>query len=306
MKLSIIIPVYNEKDSVTELHAELVSSLAQWAPDAEIIFVDDGSTDGTAEALAALSDVQAITLAKNYGKSAALDAGFEAAAGDITVVMDGDLQVDPSDIRKLAAKMEEGYDVVNGWRRKRWKGQFLTRKLPSVMANWWISKLTGVRLKDHGSSIRAFRASYLRYRSYQEDMQRMLPVQLALFGARYTEIEVNVRNRKYGVSKFAGASRFIQVILNAILFYFFNRFERRPMHFFGGIGMASLFLGFITFVVAMWLKYAGHINFSRTPLPTLIAILAVIGFQFILMGVLAELVNKNRSAKERPYIIKKQ
>ena len=209
--------------------------------------------------------------------------------------MDGDLENDPADIQKLLKKLDEGYGVVSGWRRDRWRGQFFSRRLPSVAANWLISFLTGAKLHDHGCTLKVYRRQALANLRLSGEMHRMLAAYAKLFnGAKIAELPVNHRPRRFGYSKY-GPMRSFKVILDLLAINFFYRYASCPMHFFGGLGFFSFFLGILSFLGMIYFKYALRITFIETPLPTLTALFTIIGVQFILMGLLAELLLKQSS-----------
>ena len=304
-KISVVVPLYNEEKSAALLHKEVLSALKNLGLPFEIIFVDDGSKDNTFEEIKKLSPLIAIRLSRNYGQTPALAAGLEKATGDIIITLDGDLENDPADIPKLLKKLDEGYDVVSGWRRERWRGQLFSRRLPSLAANWLISFLTGAKLHDHGCTLKVYRRQALDNLKLSGEMHRMLAAYAKLFnGAKITELPVNHRPRRFGYSKY-GPLRSFKVILDLLAINFFYRYSNRPMHFFGGLGFFSFFLGILSFMGMIYFKYALQITFIETPLPTLIALFAIIGVQFILMGLLAELLLK-QSVKPAAYLIKEE
>ena len=289
--ISVIVPLFNEAESVGELSGVLLQTLASLGKSFEIILVDDGSTDGTWRELSKLQGVRAIRLRRNFGQTAALSVGIKEAQGDVIITMDGDLENDPADIPKLLQKLEEGYDIVSGWRRDRWQDKLFSRRLPSAAANWLISFVTGVTLHDHGCTLKAYRSDLLKHTQLTGDMHRMIAAYAARAGARIAEIPVGFRPRRHGVSKY-GFSRTFKVLLDILAFHFFYKYARRPMHFFGAIGFLSFFLSFIVAVFTFYLRIVENIHFIRTPLPILVAIFVVVGFQFILMGLLAEIISR--------------
>ena len=293
--ISVVIPVYNEEKNVKRLFDELLFSMNRLAKKFEIIFVDDGSTDQTMVELKKLCPARIISFVKNSGQTAAFNAGFQAAKGDIIATIDGDLENDPRDMEKLLEKLDEGFDIVSGWRKNRWKDKILTRRIPSWIANRLISFVTGVKLHDHGCSLKVYRGRVLKGVSLGGDMHRMLAAYIASRGARIVEVAVSYRSRQYGKSKY-GLSRTFKVLLDIVSFYFFDRYARRPMHFFGGAGFVSLISGGLIFLWALFLRIFEGTHLNRTPLPVLTAIFVVIGFQFILMGLLAEIIV--RSSKD--------
>ena len=304
-KISVVVPLFNEEKSVVFLHQELILVLKSFSHQFEIIMVDDGSRDGTFEEIKKLPSVIGIRFSRNYGQTLALAAGIKKATGDVIVTIDGDLENDAQDIPKLVKKLDEGFDVVSGWRKDRWKGSFFSRRLPSLIANWLISLVTGVRLHDHGCTLKAYRAEVLRNLKLSGEMHRMIAAYAGLLnGARVAEIPVNYRVRRFGASKY-GPFRIFRVLLDLIALYFFYKYANRPMHFFGGAGFMSFFLSFVFFLTMIYFKYVLGITFIETPLPTLIAICAIIGVQFILMGLLAELLLK-QSGSSQTLLIKEE
>lgn len=289
--ISIVVPFYNEKESIRELHARIVSVLKNLGLPFEIIFVDDGSTDGTFGEVKKLKPIKAFRFQRNFGQTAAFGCGIDYAEGDIVVTMDGDLENLPEDIPHLLEKINQGYDVVSGWRQRRWAGHYMSRKLPSVLANKLISRMTGVRLHDHGCNLRAYRKEVFQGVVFRGEMHRMLAAYLGMHGAKVAEIPVASANRKYGASKY-GLSRTFKVLLDVLAFYFFREYATRPMHFFGYTGFVSIGFGMLTFLFALGLRIFSGLHFNRTPLPELVAIFVVVGFQFILMGLLAEILTR--------------
>lgn len=294
--ISVVVPFYNERRSVRDLHRRLCAVLEKYKEPREIIFIDDGSHDGTFEEIKKLKPVRALKLRRNTGQTAAFGLGIGMTKGDTIVTMDGDLENLPEDIPLLLEKLKEGYDVVSGWRTNRWRGKLFTRRLPSVVANSLISRVTGVRLHDHGCNLRAYRREVFEGIRFRGEMHRMLAAYLGMRGARVTETNVSYEPRKFGVSKY-GLSRTFRVILDVLALYFFNKFGSRPMHFFGYAGFVSMGLGMLTSLAAVYLKIFEGIHFNRTPLPEMIAIFIVVGFQFILLGLLAEIIVRLQGEK---------
>ena len=290
MKLSIILPVYNEEESLDKLYQEIREKLAPLPFEYEIVAVDDGSTDESRTVLEKLAqrdkDFKVIYLSKNYGQTAALSAGLDAAKGDVLIPMDADLQNDPADISKFLKMIEEGYDVVAGWRKDR-KDNFL-RRLPSTLANKLISKITGIRLHDYGCTMKAYKRDVIKDVRFYGEMHRFMPVYTAWHGARTGELVVNHRPRKYGVSKY-GISRTSRVILDLLTVKFLMTYLSKPMHFFGRVGLYAFFFSFISGITAIVMRFQGlHLN--RNPLTLLTVFLIMMGVQFILMGILAEIL----------------
>lgn len=287
--ISVIVPLYNERNNVNELHSRILKVMNNLNEDFEIIFVDDCSNDETYEEIKKLKPIKAIHLSKNYGQTSALSCGIDKADGDIIVTLDGDLENQPEDIPLLLSKLEKGFDMVTGWRKDRWSKQVFTRKIPSLIANYLISRISNNKIHDHGCGIRVYKSNVIKNIALFGDMHRMIPAYLAMSGAKIAEVLVTFTNRKYDKSKY-GFSRSLKVLLDVLAYYFFNSFSYRPIHFFGYSGLSFLFLGFMCFLYSLILKFNNDIDLDRTPLPILVAIFVVIGFQFILMGLLAEII----------------
>ncbi len=305
MELSIVIPIYNERENIPKLYEELKEVLDKLNKSYEIIFVDDGSTDGSYEILKELaqkdSRVKVIKFRRNYGQTAAMYAGFQYAEGEVIITMDGDLQNDPKDIPKLLEKIEEGYDIVSGWRKNR-KDNFLTRTLPSKIANWLISKVTGVELHDYGCTLKAYRKEVAKnYRLYG-DMHRFLPAVAKGFGAKVTEIVVNHRPRLYGKSKY-GISRTIRVLLDILLVKFLNDYLNKPMYVFGGLGLLLMGLGFLIMLYLSVEKIFFGASIGGRPLLLLGVLLFLSGLQLLSTGIIAEVVIRTyyESKRDVPY-----
>lgn len=291
--LSIVVPLYNEERSVAPLHARIMEALRGVGVPFEIILVDDGSIDETFKEMKKLSPVFAYRLTRNFGQTAALAAGISKATGEIIVTLDGDLENDPCDIPALIAKLDEGFDVVSGWRKDRWNRQWFSRWIPSVIANRIISAATGAKLHDHGCTLKAYRRSALAHLMLYGEMHRMIAANAKLFNqARIAEIPVAYTPRRFGESKY-GILRSFKVLLDVVAIRFFYKYANRPMHFFGAAGFFSFFFGFLAFAGMFYIKYAFGITFIETPLPTLSGIFFIVGVQFILMGLLAELILRN-------------
>ncbi len=292
MDLSIVIPIYNEEENIPLLYGEIKEALSHFDRQYEIIFVDDGSKDRSVELLEGLQeqDEQVVVVAfrKNFGQTAAMSAGFDYAQGDICVTMDGDLQNDPHDIPALIQKMEEGYDVVTGWRFDR-KDPYLSRKLPSQMANRLISWITGVKLHDYGCTLKAFRKEVASNIRLYGEMHRFIPAIASGMGISFTEIKVNHRARQFGTSKY-GISRTLRVVLDLITVKFLLSYATRPLHVFGGVGFLSSSLGFIMALVMTFQRQFFGIPLGSRPLLLLSILLIFIGIQFITIGLVAELV----------------
>lgn len=311
MKLSIVIPVYNEAGNLEALLKELFSVLSETESSYEIIAVDDSSRDESFTILSQIAalrkELKVIRFQANFGQTAAISSGIAHSLGEIIVLMDSDLENDPHDIPKLLEKIGGGYDVVSGWRKERWKKRFLTRKLPSICANWLISKITGVKLHDYGCTLKAYRREVLTGVQLYGEMHRFIPAYAYWRGAKVTEISVNFRERLAGKSNY-GISRTVSVLLDLVLIKFLDKYMNKPMHFFGGIGLSSFLLGLVAGSSAIALKILGMRDFVETPLPILTALFIVVGVQLIVMGVIAEILMRTyyESQNKRPYHIKEK
>ncbi len=300
--ISIVFPAYNEEESVEGLHGAIKKVLDKFGQPYEIIAVDNGSTDRTLEKLKQLSPVKIVVIAKNIGQTAGLDAGLKSAKGEIVITMDADLQNDPEDIPNLVAKMNEGYDVVSGWRKNRQDPA--DRKILSRLANWLTRKVTGLYLHDHACALKAYRASILKGIHLYGEMHVFLPAYLFLQGARVAEVEVNHHARKLGVSK----HNFLKAVkdISDLLTVRFLTSTVRPLLVFGNLAIAIWFLAFISGGYAVYLKIAEDFNFGRSPLPLVTAFFLISGLVLFAMGFLAELLMRNyyESTGKTPYHIK--
>ncbi len=306
-RISVVIPLYNEEANVGPLLEELLSTLRTLGRRFEVICVDDGSRDGTFAALSRAAErepcLRVIRFRRNFGQTAAMSAGIEAARGEVIVPMDGDLQNDPMDIGRLLGGLEEGYDVISGWRKDRRDREF-GRKLPSRIANWLISRVSGVRLHDYGCSLKAYRREVLEGVKLYGEMHRFIPIYASWQGARVTEMEVNHRPRSAGESKY-GFSRIGKVLLDLMVVRFLASFVSKPIYLFGGVGLAALACGLATFLWALAYKLAGLKNFVQTPLPLLTVLFVLTGVLCLLLGLLAELVIRTyyESQGKRAYVV---
>ena len=306
-ELSIVLPIYNEARGIPELFQAIQSALSNF--NYEIITVNDGSKDNSFEVLKSFAAkdkrIKVINFRRNSGQTAAINAGIKHSKGEIIVLMDSDLENDPADIPKLIDKLNEGFDVVSGWRQARWSGQFLTRKLPSLLANGLISKVSGVPLHDYGCTLKAYRRDVIQDVLLYGQMHRFIPVYCKWQGGKVTEMPVNYQARKYGKSNY-GMSRTFKVLLDLLLMKFLERYMQRPIHFFGGAGFLAIFLSFITFGLAVYFKVTGQKDFVQTPLPTLTAMFSIIGVLMILMGVIAEVLMRTyyESQNKYPFTVK--
>ena len=292
--ISVTVPIYNEADSIVPLYARVSNVLTQLARPWELILVNDGSTDGSGPILDKLAEtdtnVKVIHLRRNFGQTAAMQAGIDFARGDIIIPMDGDLQNDPADIPRLLAKLDEGYDVVSGWRKGR-KDAKLTRNLPSWFANQAISFISGVRLHDYGCSLKAYHKSVIKDVKLYGEMHRFIPIYASWQGARVTEIPVQHHARQFGKSKY-GLERTLKVVLDLIVVKFLATFAQKPMYVFGGIGLASFGISLLSGIWALFLKFFEGVSFVQTPLPLLFVMTGITGAMCILMGLLAELLTR--------------
>lgn len=289
-ELSLFLPVLDEESNLRPMHAKIQSALATLGKTAEVIYVDDGSTDKSLEILkeiAAADDrVRVISLRRNYGQTAAMSAGIDAAQGDILIPMDADLQNDPADIARLLQKLDEGYDVVSGWRKNR-QDKLISRKIPSQIANRVISWIGGVPLHDYGCSLKAYRRDVIQDVKLYGEMHRFIPIYASWAGARVTEIPVDHHARTMGKSKY-GISRTIKVIFDLITIKFMAEYHTKPLYVFGAFGMVAFFISMVAGVWAIVLKFYGT-SFILTPLPIIAVVMLAISVQFFLMGLLAEL-----------------
>ena len=307
--ISVVIPVYNEEENIPKLYDELKQVLEKLPYEYEIIFVDDGSTDSSYEILKELAEkdhhVKVIKFRRNYGQTAAMYAGFQYASGDVIITMDGDLQNDPRDIPKLLEKIKEGYDIVSGWRKNR-QDPFLSRILPSKIANWIISKVTGVHLHDYGCTLKAYRKEVAKNFRLYGDMHRFLPAVAKSFGAKITEVVVNHRPRLYGKSKY-GIGRTIRVILDIFLVKFLNDYLNKPLYVFGPIGLLLMGLGFLIMLYLSVEKLFFGASIGGRPLLILGVLLFLSGLQLVSTGIIAEVVIRTyyESKHDVPYRVDK-
>lgn len=307
-ELSVIIPVYNEARSLPLLLEQLRAALADH--DHEVLLVNDGSTDGSFDVMAAAcaedARVKALDLRRNFGQTAAINAGVQHATGEVLVLMDSDLENHPADIPLLLAKLEEGYDVVSGWRRDRWQGQYLTRKLPSLLANRLISGISGVKLHDYGCTLKAYRRDVIKDVVLYGQMHRFIPVYCTWQGGRVGEMPVRYESRRFGKSNY-GLFRTHKVLLDLLLIKFLDKHMTNPIHFFGGAGFLSFGVSFLTFALAVYFKITGQKDFVQTPLPVITAMFFIIGVLMILLGVLAEMLMRTyfESQGKRTYSVRR-
>ncbi len=301
MKISVVIPIYNEEENIKALYEELAEVLIDMNCLYEIIFIDDGSSDKSLELLEQIKEndasVVVVSFRRNFGQTAAMSAGFDYAQGDIIITMDGDLQNDPHDIPEMIKKMESGYDVVTGWRFER-KDPFWSRRLPSKIANWIISWITGVYLHDYGCTLKAFRKDVTSNIRLYGEMHRFIPAIASGMGISITEIKVNHRPRRFGASKY-GITRTLRVILDLMTVKFLLSYATRPLHVFGTLGFVASSIGFF---MALYMTIQRHffgISLANRPLLLLAVLLIFIGIQFITIGLLAELVVRTYHESQR-------
>lgn len=309
LDLTVTVPIYNEAGSIPPLYQELKPVLEELGLSYEILFVDDGSTDSSFEELKKIAEkdplVRVIRFRRNFGQTAAIDAGFTESRGNVIVTMDGDLQMDPRDIPLLLAKMHEGnYDIVSGWRKNR-KDKLFTRRIPSVIANRLISKITSVRLHDYGCSLKAFKREVTKHFNLYGEMHRFLPAIGRFIGATIAEVPVNHRPRKYGQSKY-GLSRVIRVVLDLLTVKFFMGYLTQPIKIIGRVGIFFFLLAFGSIGYVIWDKIINNQDMTNSPFFFLSILGFFTGVQLITMGLIAEILVRTyyESQNKETYIIK--
>ncbi len=306
--LSIILPVFNEEKNLQLQYEQIIEAVNPLKLSYEIIFIDDGSADSSPAIIQGLAkknkSVKAVLFRRNFGQTAAMAAGIEFSKGEIIIFMDSDLQNDPRDIEALITKINEGYDVVSGWRKNR-QDKLVSRKIPSQIANWLISKVTGINLKDLGCSLKAYRGEVLRQVNLYGEMHRFIPVHASWIGARITEIPVRHHPRRFGESKY-GIIRTFKVLLDLITVKFFSSYSTKPIYIFGGTGGLLLVASMISGVTVIAMKLLLHLSMIRNPLLLLTVMLIILGILFIQIGILAEILIRiyHESKNERPYRIR--
>lgn len=309
LDLSVVIPIYNEAKNVEKLYEKLEEVLSKFDKSYEVLLVDDGSTDGTTDKLAEIHKrnpkYKVIQFRRNYGQTAAISAGFDYSIGDVIVTIDADLQNDPKDIPKILKKMEDGYDVVSGWRKER-KDPFLTRIVPSKIANWLVSILAGIHLHDYGCTLKAYSKDVAKNVQLYGEMHRYIPALASWIGINVTEVPVSHHERKFGKSKY-GISRTPRVILDLITLKFLLSYSTRPIQIFGSLGIITGFLGFLIALFLSYVKLVQKQSIGDRPLLLLAVLLIFLGFQFISMGLLGELaVRTYHESQNKPiYFVKK-
>jgi len=307
-KISIVVPVYNEEENVPILYDRLKEVLEKIPYDYEIIFVDDGSTDRTREILEEIASkdkkVKVIEFARNFGQTPAMMAGMDYATGDVIVTMDGDLQNDPEDIPRLLEKIEEGYDVVSGWRKNR-QDAAISRKLPSKIANWLIGKMTGVKIHDYGCTLKAYRSDVIKKVRLYGELHRFIPALASTVTSVSKIIEIPVKHhpRIYGKSKY-GISRTFKVLADLFFIWFLKKFMQKPIHFFGILGLVLFFAGLIPFLYLVGLKLTGH-SIGGRPLLIISVLFILSGIQMFTTGIISEILMRIyfESQDKKPYVV---
>jgi glycosyltransferase involved in cell wall biosynthesis len=306
--LSVVVPVFNEERSLPRLLEALTTVLTGLPYSFEIILVNDGSTDNSLSVMRAFSathpEVKVVDFRRNYGQTAALMAGIDHATNDVVVMIDADLQNDPADIPRLLAKLDEGFDVVSGWRQDR-KDSEISRNWVSRIANKLISRVSGVKLNDYGCTLKAYRRSVVSDIRLYGEMHRFIPIYAQWQGARIAELAVAHHPRRFGNSNY-GLERVFKVVLDLLVVVFLRRFFAKPIYLFGGFGIASIILSFATIGLAIGLRIFGHVSLILTPLPLLSALLFLVGVMSLLLGLVAEMMVRTyyESQGARAYLVR--
>jgi glycosyltransferase involved in cell wall biosynthesis len=309
-EISVVIPMRNEAPNVAELHKELTDVLRSFGRSYEILTIDDGSTDDTFARLASIQRtdprLRVIRFRRNFGQTAAFSAGFDRARGEVVVTIDADLQNDPADIGALLSKMNEGYDVVSGWRERR-QDPFLNRRLPSMLANGLISRVTGVALHDYGCSLKAYRAEVLRGIRLYGELHRFIPAIASWQGVAVAELPVRHYARQFGRSKY-GISRTLRVILDLVTVRFLLSYATRPMQIFGLVGLLSMLCGILAAGYLTAIKFIQGVEIANRPLLLLAVLLIVVGVQFISLGLIGELIVRTyyESQSKSIYVVREE
>lgn len=290
--LSVVIPVYNEAENLEALYQELAAQCPKLGRTYEILFIDDGSRDDSFAVLKGIQKrdkkVKVIRFRKNFGQTAAMSAGFDYARGEIIITLDADLQNDPKDFPLLLSKIAEGYDIAAGWRKRRFD-KFLTRRLPSTMANWLISRITGVKLHDYGCTLKAFRYEVVKSIKLYGELHRFIPAIASDIGVSIAEVAVNHRPRIHGKSKYT-IFRAVKVVLDIITVKFLLNYSTKPLQIFGLCGLISGGLGGILLLILGYQRLVLKISMANRPLLLLSILLTILGIQFITLGLLAEIM----------------
>lgn len=308
VEISLVIPVYNEEDNLIPLYEKVVEVLDPLGITFELILIDDGSRDRSLDRLRGLVDrdprVVAVELRRNFGQTAAMAAGIDVARGEFVVTLDADLQNDPADIPAMLMRAREGFDIVSGWRKDR-KDAFVSRTLPSKIANRLISRITGTHLNDYGCTLKVYRREALSGLNLYGEMHRFLPALVARDGARIDEMPVNHLPRLHGESKY-GIGRTFKVILDLLTVKFLSSYSTKPIYVFGGFGMLLMLGAFVTVLIMLYAKLVHGVSMILTPLPSFAAMMAILGSQSVMLGLLAELVIRtyHESQQKKIYTIR--
>lgn len=308
-ELSIVIPVYNEAESINELYRKLTNVLVKINKTYEIIFIDDGSNDLSSNVIKNIrrhdKKVNLIVFLRNYGQTAAMSAGFDYSKGKIIVTIDSDLQNDPRDIPKLINKLNEGYGVVSGWRKERHKESILARMIPSVLANKLISFLLGLELHDFGCTLKAYKREYVKPLKLYGEMHRFIPAYAMWLGAKVTEIPISYSVRKHGKSKY-NIMRTYKVILDLLTVKFLEKFITKPIYVFGVLGFLSFLAGVFSVIILVYNKVSRGVSMIQSPILLLSALFVILGTMFLCMGLLAELLVRTyyESQDKKAYVVK--
>jgi glycosyltransferase involved in cell wall biosynthesis len=312
--LSIVLPIYNEAENIPRLYAELAPVLEATGRSFEVIAVDDGSQDESYRRLQFLCEedgrLRVIRFRRNFGQTAAFAAGFDRACGDVVITMDADLQNDPADIPRLLAEIDAGYDVVSGWRQDRWKEglrTFFTRRVPSAVANWMISRVTGVFLHDYGCALKAYRRDVIREVRLYGDLHRFIPAIASYYGVRIAEVPVKYRPRRFGKSNY-GIGRTLRVLLDLLTVRFLLSYSTRPIHIFGLLGLLSMVLGIGIGVYLTLIKLLYGAALAERPLLLFAILLVMVGVQLVTMGLLGEMVVRTyyESQGKHIYVVREE
>jgi len=310
ISISLVIPIYNENQNINLLNDKIFEVIKyNNFTNYEILYINDGSDDDSGSELNKLAEknerIKVIHLQRNYGQTAALSAGIEEAIGEIIITLDGDLQNDPADIPKLLKELNSGFDVISGWRKKR-RDKMFTRIIPSKIANWLISMISGVRLHDYGCTLKAYRASIIKDIGLYGEMHRFIPIFASWQGGKIKELEVKHHPRKFGQTKY-GINRTLRVISDLILIKFMDKYSMNPIHLFGGFGILNFFLSIIAFLFMIYFKYWGGKSFVETPLPQLVVLFFLVGILSVFMGFIAEILMRTyyESQNKKIYQIRK-
>lgn len=306
MDVSAVIPIYNEEENIPILHGELTQVFSEMDVEYELLYVDDGSSDTSVAVLEGLAEqdrhVKIVQLRRNYGQTAAMQAGLDEASGDVLITLDGDLQNDPADIPVLLAKIEEGYDLVHGWRKNR-QDTFVTRKLPSKIANWLISKVTKFPIHDLGCTLKAMRREFAKEIELYGEMHRFIPILAHQRGAKCVEVVTHHRARRFGVSKY-GLSRTVRVVLDLMTVKFLQDYLTSPMKIFGKLGLGCIGISGLSLAATLWMKLVSGVDMTGNPLLMLTVLSTMAGIQMLSLGILGEMnarIYFDRS--NRPYDI---